>query len=433
MRNSCIKMIYTPSEKKPRLSLFFLAVSFLFVYFSIPLFAQESTQTENSLDLIKSRVATVGKLAFMQDVAVQYIKKAQLLQHVETTFLAAYPAELAKKEAVYLRLMGFVDKIGDVRLLRKKILLDHVRGVYDPKAKQLLVLNEYRTIDYINSMFLFHELRHALQDAHYSLAPWLGLYSDFDDRQLSVLAAIEGDATFTMIQCNDLDAGTLTSSNDADALFSFTPSPKPAMLYREPEIIKSQALMPYIDGLRFTNAVFGKKKWKGVNRILTRPPDSTEQILHPEKYLKREQPVAVEILYQPGNYSLYHSGVIGEYYLDVLLKAKDQDGLLPLARGWGGDTFHIYKSTVDTSYFLMWESMWDKEEFCSRFYENFNRFIEKHFNVVLKKGTVNGIDFVAGSVGQDYFFITRLAKKIFYTRSNNRQQMNTFIYGGNYD
>ncbi|MCP5051440.1 MAG: hypothetical protein GY940_30010 [bacterium] len=407
-------------------------------------------QQPKGIDLLKKRIAQVGKLKFRQTVPIRYVNKSRLKDYIKSRFQKEYSPELSAKDAVFIRLMGFVDRTIDVRKVRERILLNNVGGMYDDKTKELVVLDTFREIDYINSMVMIHELRHSLQDSYFNLTQLLekNAFSDFDDRKLALLAAMDGDATFTMVQCNGLDAGILTSSYTADALMSIAPVPKTSLFYREPAVIKYQFIMPYLEGLRFVNMVFRKKKWKGVNRILGRPPISTEQVLHPNKYFNREYPVNVGIQYRPEGYELFHSGVIGEYYLNILLKPEGQEEIVDVANGWGGDTFHIYKHPQERSYFLAWESEWDKDIFCSRFYSDFKRFLENHFKVNLKKGTASvsikpgkkGAETVStfwagrGGIGEkDYFFITKSETKIFYARSNNRKQMNTFIYGGNYD
>jgi hypothetical protein len=395
---------------------------------------------EKGIEILKKKVADVGKLAFKQDVPVRYLDLNQLKNYIATQWDAEYPTSLAENESEWLRLMGFMDRDAekkkiDVRSIRKRLLVENAGGLYNEKTKELLTLTRYREVDFINSMVLVHELRHALQDQYFNLTALLASRprSDFDDRRLAILAALEGDATFLMVQCSGLDAGVLTSTPRADALMSFLPIARPSLLYREPAVIKHQLMMPYIDGLRFVSAIFNKKKWKGVNRILLLPPASSEQILHPEKYLKRENPQEVIIQYEPEGYQPVHSGVIGEYYLNTLLEPKGEEFPRDYALGWGGDTFRIYKNAA--SYFLVWESLWDKDIYCSNFFADFKRFIERHFNVEFKKGNVKGIDFIAGraGAGEDYFFLMKTGVKMFYTRSDNRDQMNAFIYGGNYD
>jgi hypothetical protein len=424
-----------PSDKKKFFPLVMLMLAVCFVTFGGFAFAQENKKI--GIDALKEKVAALGKLAFKSDVPINYVNKVRLKKYITAFFEKEYPGQLSGKENEFIRLMGFAsnDANIDVRNIRKRIFLDNTGGLYNEETDELLVLVQYRELNYLNSMVVVHELRHALQDQHFNLAGILGSrsFSDFDDRKLAILAALEGDATFLMVRYSGLDADILASSPSSDALMSFLPTAKPSLLYGEPEIIRNQLLMPYIHGLRFVSAVFKKKKWKGVNRILHLPPASTEQILHPEKYFKREAPVEVLIQYKPGGYQLFHSGVIGEYYLKVLVKSEEDYTYKDYAQGWGGDTFRIYKNAG--SYFLLWESVWDKDIYCSNFFSDFKRFIEKRFDVNLKKGNVKGIGFIAGksSAGEDYFFLVKLKDKIFYARSDNRDQMNALIYGGNYD
>ncbi|NIM10869.1 MAG: hypothetical protein GTO45_02665 [Candidatus Aminicenantes bacterium] len=397
----------------------------------------------NDIESLKKQITVLGMLPFKQDIPIHYMSKTRLQEYLAVRFDADYPDKLSEKEGEFIWLMGFVERKIDVRRVRKQILLNNVGAWYNSKTKELLALYEYRDIDFIHAMVLTHELRHSILDQHFDLSALAGGHSDFDDRKLGVLAAIKGDTTFLMVQYSDMNADILLSSPDGDALFSYAPIIKPSLLYRKPIVLKYQLLMPYVEGLRFVNAVFKKKKWKGVNEILHDPPESTEQILHPDKYFKREKPVKVTIRYKPEGHELFHSGVIGEYYLKVLLKPKNSLFLRDYANGWGGDTFHIYKKPknkqdASNSYFLAWESIWDRDKkvnYCSHFHTDFKRFIERRFNVNFKKGKVKGVNFIAGQSqsGEGYFFLVRLGYKVFYARSNNRKQMNTFIYGGHYD
>jgi hypothetical protein len=394
---------------------------------------------------LKKKIEAAGKLKFKQNTPIRYMDKIQFKNYITSTFDSDYPVELFEKDSVFIRLMGFEDKNVDVRKTRKKLILNSVGGVYNEKKKEIAALNEYRETDLIHSMILVHELRHSLQDQYFGLTTLLGQNSVFDDRNIAVLAAIEGDASFMMVKCGDLDAEMLTTNPNSEALMSFSPIAKLSLMSDYPPIIKNQLIMPYVEGLRFVNEVYKKKKWGGVNKILAAPPDSTEQILHPEKYMKREKPVNVMISYKPGSagdaesedemFEIYHTGVIGEYYANVLIKSKDVFNETDYALGWGGDTFCIYKNAKTAAYFLVWKSLWDNETYCSNFYSDFKRFLEKKFSVNFKEGDANGNLFIAGRSpkSEDYFFLTKKEKKMFYARTDNRKRMNTFIYGGNYD
>jgi hypothetical protein len=380
---------------------------------------------------LKKAVVEIGKLDFLTDIPIIYVDKKKLKKYIETVVDEEYPDELSKKEGVFLQLMGFSDRRLNLKSMRKRILVNNARGMYNERTKELLATSDYRNVDMMKAMILVHEMRHAVQDEHYNLKEILGTYSDYDDRKLARLSAVEGDAAFISVQFSGFNAGLLSSTFDSDPLISFSPIGNTAQLYKSPEIIKQQLIMPYIYGLRFVTTVFQKKKWKGLKRVLSSPPDSTEQVLHPDKFLKQEKPDEVDIKYKPGKYPLYHSGVIGEHYLNVLLMDKKQSGYVDYALGWGGDTYKIYGNAA--SYFMIWKSVWDKEKYCSSFYFDFRRFIERRYSINFKDGSLNGGIFVAGQSKDGYFFLRFVRNEMIYVRSNDKDQMNKYIFGGNYD
>ena len=381
-----------------------------------------------SIHDLKNAVVKFGRLGFKTDLPVRYISKKQLEQYIIKVFDQDYPDDMAEKDAFFLYAMGFAQKRINIKKARKRILINNIGGMYNERAKELYALSDYRNINRVNSLVIIHELRHSIQDQYFNLENVLGKLSDFDDRKLAVLAAVEGDATLVMVEFGGFIPEVLTSQN-ADALMSFSPISNTSVLYNYPDILKHQLTMPYIEGLKFTYSILKKKKWKAVNRILNSPPLSSEQVLHPEKYLKNEMPREIEIGYKPENYDLYHSGVIGEYYLGILIKGGGD--FVDLAAGWGGDRFEIYRKP--SQYILLWESSWDRDKFAGTFMTIFRQFIEKEFLVNFKAGNIKGTPFMAGNSRYGYFFLRRFKDKMFFVRTNDRQAMNQFINRGYYD
>jgi hypothetical protein len=382
-----------------------------------------------SIAELKKAVVQIGKLDFTRDIPVRYLDRAHLSQYVEQLFERDYPDELAGKESDFFYLMGFVDRRIVLKPLRKKIILENVGGMYNEKTKELLALEEFRELDMLNAPALVHELRHAVQDQHFHLDKLLGEFSDYDDRRLAALAAIEGDATLVMIRELGVDPDAIGDAFRVDNVLAFAALAGASTLADAPAIVRDQLLMPYLEGVKFSAAVLKKKSWQGLNRVLDRPPQSSEQILHPEKYLAPEPPVAVRIAYRPAPGQLAGSGVIGEYYLNVLLADGAEIG--DAASGWGGDLYAVYRDEGAT--LLLWKAQWDTPGDCSRFSGAFRNFLEKHFKVSLRDGLNNGRAFLAGNSAAGYFFLYHAKDKLFYARSNDRGQINEIISGGNYD
>jgi hypothetical protein len=381
------------------------------------------------LDELKKSVVRIGHLDFRRDVPVRYLDREQLRSYIERLFESDYPDELAGKEEDFIYLMGFTEGRIALKPLRKKILLENVGGMYNEKTKELLAVEEFRNVDMINGPALAHELRHAIQDQHFHLAALLGDLSDFDDRKLAALAAVEGDATLVMIYQLGFDPDLVGDAFSPENLLSFSALSGASTLVSAPDIVKYQLLMPYLEGMRFSQEIVKRRKWKGLNQVLARKPLSSEQILHPQKYLAREMPQAVFTAYRPARGERVYSGVVGEYYLNVLLKNGPE--IADAASGWGGDLFSLYRD--GDARLLLWEAQWDSAADCSRFHADFQKFLERKFHVAFRDGQNQGRRFVAGSSAAGYFFLLREGIRLFYARSNDRTQINELISGGIYD
>jgi hypothetical protein len=60
-----------------------------------------------------------------------------------------------------------------------------------------------------------------------------------------------------------------------------------------PHVLKTTLVAPYIEGLSFVHALRRKGGWDAVNGAWQRPPISTEQVLHVDKWEANERPLEV--------------------------------------------------------------------------------------------------------------------------------------------
>jgi hypothetical protein len=198
---------------------------------------------------------------------------------------------------------------------------------------------------------LAHELRHALQDQYMNVHGLLpDSVSDFDDRRLALLGLLEGDATLVMerylarrlpgLDERALDLGGL-------ALPAGTMEGTPAVL-------RDQMVQPYLVGHDFARALQEKGGWEAVKAAWLHPPDSTEQLLHPDKFQPRELPRRVSLTYAPAGGRLLNEGVLGELLIRTLLGDETPASA---AAGWGGDQFRVWDVSGRT--LLVWRSEWD--------------------------------------------------------------------------
>jgi hypothetical protein len=131
-------------------------------------------------------------------------------------------------------------------------------------------------------------------------------------------------------------------------------------------------------GTAFVQALYQRGSWTRVNEVYDALPQSTEQILHPEKYLANEAPievVAVPLTETLGlDWQIIANDVLGEWHTDLLLSANANDqqripaeAARSAARGWGGDRLQAYyNSKTDETLLTVawtWDSVADAREF----------------------------------------------------------------------
>jgi hypothetical protein len=120
-----------------------------------------------------------------------------------------------------------------------------------------------------------------------------------------------------------------------------TPGPGTDKIDRAPLAIRDSLIFPYRAGLGFVAALRHHQPWRAVDAAYARPPKSTEQVLHPEKYLADEAPVPVALAAPaalPG-FTLTHATVWGELGFGLWLRSHGvaDASATEAAAGWGGD------------------------------------------------------------------------------------------------
>jgi hypothetical protein len=301
---------------------------------------------------LQREVAEVGGIPFKRDVPIDFISHEQMASYFEELFDAEYPKERAVLEERLLRTLDLLPQGSDLRKLRARLLLENVVGFYDerPGKKKLFAVSADRTLTPTNQLVLAHELRHALQDQYMPLHELLpASLSDFDDRRMCLLTLLEGDATLVMQRylMKRLPAG---ESGRLESAGLTLPSPD---MPGTPAVLRDQLVLPYTVGLEFASALYARSGWPGLQEAFARPPESTEQVLHPEKYFEREHPRPVELSYVPARGVPIGEGVLGEMLWRTLLGEGSQSA----AAGWGGDAYRAFDVAGKT--LVLSRSVWD--------------------------------------------------------------------------
>ena len=284
----------------------------------------------------------------------EIIDRAQLAEELEEMLAAEWTDEELADANLTLRAMGLLTADQDLRELSQALLADQVIGFYDPLEQRMVVVSD-EGLSPVARFSYSHEYTHALQDAAFRTFDERDRLTD-DDAILARQALEEGDASVVMIQW-----ALQHLSPDELQEVSTTPQPDTSVV---PGWMIRQLQFPYLAGFTFVNALRGSGDWAAVDDAYTDAPVSTEQVLHPEKYLAGEAPVSVEAAGLAQQFGAGWEEVapttIGEVMIDIWLVelGAGQAEATAAAAGWGGDRLAV-ASGPDDRWAMAWRIAWD--------------------------------------------------------------------------
>src|SRR5205814_1136238 len=215
------------------------------------------------------------------------------------------------------------------------LLGDAVAGFYDPKSKALVVRGVKLT-PYVRQVMV-HELTHALQDQWFSIdRPDLDKAND--ERPDGFQALVEGDA----VRVDGEYRASLPKAEQRQAEQEENGQAS-GVDQSVPPVLIELLTFPYQVGPDFTRALLQAGGTGRLDGAFTNPPTTTEQLLHPQKFLAGEG--AKPVTPPPADGKTIDTGVLGEFGLDVVLEQGIADGTLSgddvqrAAAGWGGDQY----------------------------------------------------------------------------------------------
>ncbi|HZG46535.1 MAG TPA: hypothetical protein VEZ41_09765, partial [Allosphingosinicella sp.] len=133
-------------------------------------------------------------------------------------------------------------------------------------------------------------------------------------------------------------------------------------------ILRERLTFPYYGGMSFMADMFRAGGFPLMNAVFARPPVSTEQVLHPSKYLEGDLPLPVRAPEAPPGYRVLSTERMGELQTRVLLAGcAGHAAAVRAAAGWGGDTFRVLGGP-DRRVAVLWSTRWDSIEDAAEFH-----------------------------------------------------------------
>jgi hypothetical protein len=319
-----------------------------------------SGEIQAQLAAIEHRMTQIRELSATTSVPGKLVTTPEASKILVDDFHKENPKQIVDDTTALYRALGLLNQNQDLGQLFDQFLSTQVLGFYRDTDKDLYIVSD-RGFGPLAKFTASHEYTHALQDEHFDLKKISPDVFDQGDRQLARTALIEGDATLAMTQWAQSD---LSPDEIAQLLQEIQDPAAEQALAGMPPIVRETQEFPYSDGLRFVQGIWSTRGWSAVDDVWKAPPDTVEQVLHPEKYVDHEKAVTVSLLsdfasdFGPG-WSLALQDTAGELVTRIWLEqANDTAVATQAAAGWGGDRIGYYKGP-NGAWAVVWRTAWD--------------------------------------------------------------------------
>lgn len=332
---------------------------------------------------IEEVLSEITGLKFKHQVPYALITKDQLHHYLEQRLQETMKPEEARDEELTLKMLGLVPADFDLRKSTLDLLTEQAAAFYDYNERKLFVLEGTGGSEE-ERVALIHELAHALADQHFHLAKFIreGMHSD--DSATARQAVMEGQATWLMAAYISRERGGKAAVPESvlelmkKSIEDSAPQQYP-VFSQAPLYIRESLVFPYADGLTFQDAVFRKLGRQAFSEVFVRPPESSGQILHPERYLGHGGVVIPNppLLPEARDFRKLADGTLGELDFRVLLSQySNTDEGRALAAHLAGGSYELFEHRRQKFPVLGVASTWDSPPSARKYFEQYRKVMQ---------------------------------------------------------
>jgi len=373
-----------------------------------PAIAQTESPTEILAELSKITGWKIKK-PVPQDTMTRDALKA----YFEKRMGEMVDADDLRIEELTLKRFGLVPRDFNLKESTLDLMTEQAAAFYDYKKDRMVMLDGQGS--FMQGIALVHELAHALADQQVDLDKYIRKSNQADDAVLARQAVMEGQATWLMSEFMARKAGmSLRTSQGLIEMMGRMAGASGGqfpVFDKSPLYLRESLLFPYAQGLRFQQAVIVKLGNEGFTGVFTTPPETTQEILHPDLYLERLASPRVQPLVKlpetPGkrwskDWKVISEGTAGEFDHQMLLRLYDKDNEA-LATDWVAGAYDLQEQKKTGRIVLRYASKWSSAESARKFFQSY---------VLVLKGKSVRCDFteqaatrLAGETGDGGFLV----------------------------
>ncbi len=321
----------------------------------------------------------IRKLSVQRTVPCTIESRDQVKNFLLNAVQNKIPAQKMRNDELIAKALGFFPEDYDYKTGIVNLYLSQLGGYYDPEKKKYVMAGWLPEM--MQPTVAVHELTHALQDQHFNLETFIDDRNFSTDRLLARAALVEGDATAVMLDYQRTLIGDVPLAQ-VDTVDSFILQTVVGMAMSTaaspaPETLKAALLFPYASGIRFVHALLRQGGYAAVTRVFRSPPETTEEVLHPEKLGRKEyrELSESELVAEARGGTLGYGDTLGEFSISALLASGSSRRELAAsaAAGWAGDRAVIVTQGGKEN--VLWLTRWDSERDAQEFFSAYREFL----------------------------------------------------------
>jgi len=314
-------------------------------------------------------------------VPCDFITKEKINEFLQKRVKDVAKPEEVRAEELTLKKFGLVPADFDLAKTTVDLLTEQAAAFYDYDKKKLFITDS--TPSDTQEPVLAHELSHALADQNYNLGRFIRQGRKSDDGATARLAVMEGQATWLMSEF--LARKTGQSLKDSPSLVAMMSNLSEGggqypVFDSSPLYERTTLVFPYTKGMLFQNALFQRDGVAAFGEVFRKPPLSTQQIIHPDKYFSGTQPTqpALPDPHLPHGYKGLVGGSLGELEHGILIEQfAGKERAAELVHHWRGSNFELVENKKAARVVLLYSSEWDSDESARSYFAAYREILKK--------------------------------------------------------
>ncbi|MEJ2485027.1 MAG: hypothetical protein P8Y68_04760 [Anaerolineales bacterium] len=289
-----------------------------------------------------------------------------------------------KQNQKFFEILGLANPGDDFSSFYQNIWVDPNGTLFLPDKQIIAIVgfdfSEYQKYSYAQAYTQFILSQEYSAETSQFYPPCLDLTEQCEIN----LAIFKGDAAFTAWQwaSQTYEEETLNKINQTNKKLFYNP------IFSPPKVMEAIRLFPYEYGFAFVDGIYQQGGWAEVENLFNQLPSTTEQILHPEKYLTGEIGQTInstnlsDIL--SAEWQSLYSGSLGEWKTYLILSEGtpgalvDNEAAKQAAAGWNGDQIQVFtKPSGESILTSHWK--FDTETDTEEFYNTLNLYTTQRF------------------------------------------------------